>query len=165
MYTHTHSLSHSGYIRCFHISQIIYITACDIFCPMHSGNSTECGLLKMANILGNEGKPIDYKCVDEKHWIYKIIREKYPEGADGYKQNSFSSTRKRMSTRVKLSNGKFLNTQAQTHMSTHTHTHMNTLFEMKYLAVCWTFLETSKRYYYVGGTGCTARIQRLNTTN
>ena len=77
----------------------------------------------MANILGNEGKPLDYKCVDEKDWIYKKIRATYPEGVDGYKQNSFSSTRKRMSTRVKLSTGKCLNTQTQTHMNTHTYTH------------------------------------------
>jgi hypothetical protein len=129
MYTHAHSLSHSGYIMCFHISKIIYITACDIFCPMHSGNSTECGLLKMANILGNEGKPIDYKCKDESNWMYKKIRATYPENAEGYKQNSFSSTRKRMSTRVMLAPGKCLNTQLQMHISdthTHTHTHTNT---------------------------------------
>jgi len=78
----------------------------------------------MANILGNEGKPIKYNLLHEEDWIYKKIRAKYPEGGDGYIQNSFSSDRKRMSTRVKLSTGKCLNTQLQTHMSTHTHTHI-----------------------------------------
>jgi hypothetical protein len=112
---YTHSLSHSGYIMCFHISKIIYITACDIICPIHSGNSTECGLLKMANILGNEGQPLDYRVADEKGWIYKKIRATYPENAQGYMQNSFSSARKRMSTRVKLTTGKCLNTQLQRH--------------------------------------------------
>ena len=106
---------------CFHNSKIIYITACDIFCPIHSGNSTECGLLKMANILGNKGKPIDYRLGHEEDWMYKKIRATYPEGSEGYIQNSFSSDRKRMSTRVKLPTGKCLNTQLQTHMRTHTH--------------------------------------------
>ena len=109
VYTHTLTLTQWIHNVLPHF-QDIYITACDIFCTIHTGNSTECGLLKMANILGNDGKPIDYKCVDEKDWIYKKIRTTYPENAEGYKQNSFSSTRKRMSTRVMLAPGKCLNT-------------------------------------------------------
>jgi calcium-translocating P-type ATPase len=68
--------------------------------PVYQGNDTECGLLVMANLLHSSGKEIDYNSDDQ---IYKAIRKEFPDNAEGYKQFSFSSDRKRMCTRVKLS--------------------------------------------------------------
>jgi hypothetical protein len=54
----------------------------------------------MANLLHSSGKEIDYNSDDQ---IYKTIRKEFPDNAEGYKQFSFSSARKRMCTRVSLS--------------------------------------------------------------
>eukprot|EP00286_Rhodomonas_abbreviata_P006837 CAMPEP_0181326618 /NCGR_PEP_ID=MMETSP1101-20121128/21609_1 /TAXON_ID=46948 /ORGANISM="Rhodomonas abbreviata, Strain Caron Lab Isolate" /LENGTH=1138 /DNA_ID=CAMNT_0023435113 /DNA_START=148 /DNA_END=3564 /DNA_ORIENTATION=+ len=70
--------------------------------PQYQGNDTECGLLVMANNLGAKGKPVDYKSEDQE---YKRIRRQFPEDAEGRKQFTFSSDRKRMSTRIKDGKG------------------------------------------------------------
>eukprot|EP00293_Proteomonas_sulcata_P003412 CAMPEP_0184318188 /NCGR_PEP_ID=MMETSP1049-20130417/101122_1 /TAXON_ID=77928 /ORGANISM="Proteomonas sulcata, Strain CCMP704" /LENGTH=202 /DNA_ID=CAMNT_0026637867 /DNA_START=1 /DNA_END=606 /DNA_ORIENTATION=+ len=67
--------------------------------PVYTGNDTECGLLVMANTLGAKGKSLDYASEDQP---YKDIRRKYPENQEGRKQFTFSSDRKRMSTRIKV---------------------------------------------------------------
>jgi len=66
--------------------------------PVYTGNDTECGLLAMANALGAPGKKMDYGSEDQP---YKAIRRQFPEDQAGRKQFTFSSERKRMSTRVK----------------------------------------------------------------
>ena len=66
--------------------------------PTYTGNDTECGLLAMANALGANGRTLDYASENQP---YKIIRKQFPEEQDGRKQFTFSSERKRMSTRVK----------------------------------------------------------------
>lgn len=72
--------------------------------PTYTGNDTECGLLVMANTIGTGGGTIDYAGDDMP---YKDIRRRYPEEQAGRKQFTFSSARKRMSTRVMLPNGKY----------------------------------------------------------
>eukprot|EP00960_Hanusia_phi_P000098 2818-Hanusia_phi.AAC.5 len=72
--------------------------------PDYLGNDTECGLLVMANKLGANGKAIDYDSEDQE---YKRIRREFPEDMEGRKQFTFSSDRKRMSTRVKIGPGKY----------------------------------------------------------
>jgi len=74
--------------------------------PVYAGNDTECGLLVMANLLENGGAEIDYSTAGDEQ-TYRKIRSECPDNADGYQQFSFSSARKRMSTRIKLSNGKY----------------------------------------------------------
>jgi len=70
--------------------------------PTYTGNDTECGLLVMANVMGKKGGEINYESEDMP---YKEIRRKFPEDTKGRKQFTFSSARKRMSTRVPLSSG------------------------------------------------------------
>jgi magnesium-transporting ATPase (P-type) len=70
--------------------------------PVYTGNDTECGMLVMANDL--DGPNTDYNSDNQ---TYQRIRAEFPENGDGYKQFSFSSARKRMSTRIKLKNGKY----------------------------------------------------------
>jgi Ca2+ transporting ATPase len=72
--------------------------------PVYTGNDTECGLLVMANTIGTGGGIIDYTGNDMP---YLDIRARYPENQEGRKQFTFSSTRKRMSTRIRLPNGKY----------------------------------------------------------
>ncbi len=138
MYTHTHSHSHSGYIMCFHISQIYTSQRVTYSARYIQATAPSAACWKWQTSLGTTVSQSTTSALTKKIGFTRKSEQRTPKTPRDTNR-THSPLPASVWARVSCSHLASVWTRSCRRTWAHTHTHIHTLFEMKCLAVFCTF--------------------------